>query len=45
MLYIEFHENMSQNYKQDFRSEYYFNDKLIHGSTRNNTVAEGSHIN
>jgi hypothetical protein len=44
MLYIKFQENMSQNYKQDFRNEYYFNDKLPHGSTRNNAVAEVSHI-
>jgi hypothetical protein len=44
MLYIEFHENMSQNYEQDFRNEHYSNDKLTHGSTRNNTVAEVSHI-
>lgn len=44
MLYIEFQENMSQNYKQDFRNEHYFNDKLTHCSTRNNTVAEVSQI-
>jgi hypothetical protein len=44
MLYIEFQENMLQNYKQDFRNEHYFNDKLTHGSTRNNTVAEVSQV-
>jgi len=44
MLYIKFQENMSQNYKQDFRNEHYFNDRLTHGSTRNNTVAEVSYI-
>lgn len=30
--------------KTDFRNEHYFNDKLTHSSSRNNTVAEGSHI-
>jgi hypothetical protein len=44
MLYIEFHENMSQTYKQDVRNENYFNDKWTCGSIRNNTVREVSHI-